>query len=402
MWLCDSGSRGRLPGGLRGVSAPDPRHPAHWGRPRLPHRTGTAASWDMSPKAFENQLCIIETKFFATTEKQLLLRQSVYISALFVGGDWGVLWDAPGALQEAGLQDLRAAGPAHLRQPALRHAGQDLQPYPPRGPQGQTSSRVSWCDGGLFSGIGGHGGVGGDVMYSLSLGHVDQVVVATNIAETSLTIDGIIYVIDPGFCKQKSYNARTGMESLIVTPCSRVIIQISSFLIFQKYESWYSNHKIHSQLVMRSSYYVNIHTFIIETIGWGSRQYSTVEGSTLLWLWLFGWKLDDWRYQFIICLFHLFREQVNDVCLRYFFLILLPYSSYSSHDTFKPHIVILLCFGSQASANQRAGRAGRVAAGKCFRLYTAWAFKHEMEESTVPEIQRTNLGNVVLLLKSLG
>lgn len=57
---------------------------------------------------------------------------------------------------------------------------------------------------------------------------------------------------------------------------------------------------------------------------------------------------------------------------------------------------------SQASANQRAGRAGRVAAGKCFRLYTAWAYKHEMEETTVPEIQRTNLGNVVLLLKSLG
>lgn len=43
-----------------------------------------------------------------------------------------------------------------------------------------------------------------------------------------------------------------------------------------------------------------------------------------------------------------------------------------------------------------------MAAGKCFRLYTAWAFKHEMEETTVPEIQRTNLGNVVLLLKSLG
>lgn len=49
-----------------------------------------------------------------------------------------------------------------------------------------------------------------------------QVVVATNIAETSLTIDGIVYVLDPGFCKQKSYSARTGMESLIVTPCSRV------------------------------------------------------------------------------------------------------------------------------------------------------------------------------------
>uniref|UniRef100_A0A3Q2CK27 RNA helicase n=1 Tax=Cyprinodon variegatus TaxID=28743 RepID=A0A3Q2CK27_CYPVA len=54
-----------------------------------------------------------------------------------------------------------------------------------------------------------------------------KVVVATNIAETSLTIDGIIYVIDPGFCKQKSYNARTGMESLIVTPCSRVTLVLA-------------------------------------------------------------------------------------------------------------------------------------------------------------------------------
>lgn len=58
--------------------------------------------------------------------------------------------------------------------------------------------------------------------FSLRCLSFPQVVVATNIAETSLTIDGIIYVIDPGFCKQKSYNARTGMESLIVTPCSRV------------------------------------------------------------------------------------------------------------------------------------------------------------------------------------
>lgn len=100
-----------------------------------------------------------------------------------------------------------------------------------------------------------------------------KVVLATNIAETSITIDGICYVIDPGFCKMNTYNPRNGLESLVITPCSR------------------------------------------------------------------------------------------------------------------------------ASANQRSGRAGRVGPGKCFRLYTSWAFKNEMDENTIPEIQRTNLGNVVLLLK---
>lgn len=103
-----------------------------------------------------------------------------------------------------------------------------------------------------------------------------KVVLATNIAETSLTIDGIVYVIDPGFVKENVYNARTGMESLVITPCSR------------------------------------------------------------------------------------------------------------------------------ASANQRSGRAGRVAPGKCFRLYTKFAFHNELDDSTMPEIQRTNLNSVVLLLKSLG
>ena len=57
---------------------------------------------------------------------------------------------------------------------------------------------------------------------------------------------------------------------------------------------------------------------------------------------------------------------------------------------------------AKASANQRAGRAGRVAPGKCFRLYTKWAYLHELEDNTIPEIQRTNLGSVVLMLKSLG
>ncbi len=113
-------------------------------------------------------------------------------------------------------------------------------------------------------------------IFSATPKNARKIVLATNIAETSITIDGIAFVVDPGFVKQKTFNARTGMESLIITPCSK------------------------------------------------------------------------------------------------------------------------------ASANQRAGRAGRVGPGKCFRLYTAWAFDHELEENTTPEIQRTNLGNVVLLLKSLG
>ncbi|KAL0906528.1 hypothetical protein M5K25_025029 [Dendrobium thyrsiflorum] len=103
-----------------------------------------------------------------------------------------------------------------------------------------------------------------------------KVVLATNIAETSLTIDGIKYVVDPGFCKIKSYNPRTGMETLLVNPISK------------------------------------------------------------------------------------------------------------------------------ASAMQRAGRSGRTGPGKCFRLYTAYNYENDLDENAVPEIQRSNLANVVLSLKSLG
>jgi len=48
-----------------------------------------------------------------------------------------------------------------------------------------------------------------------------KVVVSTNVAETSLTIDGVVYVIDPGFSKQKVYNPRIRVESLLVSPISR-------------------------------------------------------------------------------------------------------------------------------------------------------------------------------------
>lgn len=70
--------------------------------------------------------------------------------------------------------------------------------------------------------------------------------------------------------------------------------------------------------------------------------------------------------------------------------------------TSKPTLRFDLLQCSRAAANQRAGRAGRVGPGKAFRLYTKWAFKNELEANTVPEIQRTNLGMTVLLLKSLG
>ncbi|XP_060173448.1 pre-mRNA-splicing factor ATP-dependent RNA helicase DEAH7-like [Lycium barbarum] len=101
-------------------------------------------------------------------------------------------------------------------------------------------------------------------------------IVSTNIAETSLTIDGIFHVIDTGYGKMKVYNPRTGMDALQVFPISR------------------------------------------------------------------------------------------------------------------------------ASADQRAGRAGRTGPGTCYRLYTENAYENEMLQSPVPEIQRTNLAYVVLLLKSLN
>ncbi|TYZ68337.1 hypothetical protein PybrP1_000722 [[Pythium] brassicae (nom. inval.)] len=63
-------------------------------------------------------------------------------------------------------------------------------------------------------------------------------------------------------------------------------------------------------------------------------------------------------------------------------------------------LVVVPC--SQASARQRAGRAGRTGPGKCYRLYTENAYKNEMLPTTVPEIQRANLGSIVLQMKAMG
>ncbi|XP_063060476.1 probable ATP-dependent RNA helicase DHX40 isoform X2 [Engraulis encrasicolus] len=57
---------------------------------------------------------------------------------------------------------------------------------------------------------------------------------------------------------------------------------------------------------------------------------------------------------------------------------------------------------SKSEAQQRAGRAGRTSAGKCFRIYSKDFWEKCMPEYTIPEIQRTSLTGVVLTLKCLG
>lgn len=62
----------------------------------------------------------------------------------------------------------------------------------------------------------------------------------------------------------------------------------------------------------------------------------------------------------------------------------------------------IICPISRASAGQRAGRAGRVRPGKCYRLYSEQYFTSKMEAETAPEIQRCNLMPLIMTIKALG
>lgn len=56
---------------------------------------------------------------------------------------------------------------------------------------------------------------------------------------------------------------------------------------------------------------------------------------------------------------------------------------------------------SKSSADQRAGRAGRVLQGYCFRLFSEKTYMQELNKTNIPEIIRLNLISAILALKAL-
>ncbi|KAL3631244.1 Pre-mRNA-splicing factor ATP-dependent RNA helicase DEAH10 [Castilleja foliolosa] len=72
--------------------------------------------------------------------------------------------------------------------------------------------------------------------------------------------------------------------------------------------------------------------------------------------------------------------------------------TYDPSSGIEPLIIVKT---SKAQALQRSGRAGREGPGKCYRLYPENEF-YKLKDSTMPEIKRCNLSNVILQLKALG
>ncbi|KAG4960395.1 hypothetical protein JHK87_037028 [Glycine soja] len=84
-------------------------------------------------------------------------------------------------------------------------------------------------------------------------------------------------------------------------------------------------------------------------------------------------------------------------------LIVLPlYSGLSRAEQISDIENLVVAPISRASARQRAGRAGRVRPGKCYRLYTEEYFLNHMSNEGIPEIQRSSMVSCVIQLKALG
>lgn len=80
------------------------------------------------------------------------------------------------------------------------------------------------------------------------------------------------------------------------------------------------------------------------------------------------------------------------VCECYFAdsVCLLSYDASKSMESLEESWV------SRANALQRRGRAGRVASGVCFHLFTSHCFQHQLAEQQLPEIQRVPLEQLCL------
>lgn len=62
----------------------------------------------------------------------------------------------------------------------------------------------------------------------------------------------------------------------------------------------------------------------------------------------------------------------------------------------------IVTFTSKASANQRAGRAGRTGPGHCYRLYSSAVYNDEFVDFTVPDIQKKPVEDLMLQMKCMG